>query len=179
VFDSLRRYIGLQVTRFHFRKSADPVISFAAALTEAKRVLLVMPMGETRMIPTHTVVDLVKKKFDERNITVLARDHAVETMRLLPRGQFIHILKEEISPLFIPRKQLINRIKERSYDVAIDLSLDLVLPSAYIVRESEARVRIGFSRQYADIFYNFQIHSNPDLDPKLIYNRLAECLAMF
>lgn len=179
MFVSLRRYIGLQITRLRFRKSADPVISFAAALTEGKRLLLVMPLGETRLIPTRTIVDLVRKKFDERNITVLASDHAVETMRLLPRGQFIHILKDEINPLFIPRKQLITRIKEQQNDVAIDLSLDLVLPSAYIVRESGARVRIGFSRQYADMFYNFQIHSNPDLDPKLIYNRLAECLAMF
>ncbi|MDH3251442.1 MAG: hypothetical protein OEM41_01550 [Ignavibacteria bacterium] len=179
MFVSLRRFIGLQISLLHFRKSTNPVISFGAALTDAKRLLLVMPLGEARTIPTLTIVDLVKKKFDERNITVLATDHAVEAMRLLPRGQFIHILKEEINPLFIPQKQLINRIRERSYDVAIDLSLDFLLPSAYIVKESEARVRIGFSRQYADTFYNFQIHSNPDLDPKLIYNRLAECLAMF
>jgi ADP-heptose:LPS heptosyltransferase len=179
VFEPLRRYIGLQSTRFHFRNHADPVISFAAALTEAQRLLLVLPFGEQRMIPTHTVIELVKKKFDERSIMVVAADHAVETMRLLPRCQFMHILKDEINPFFLPKQQLIDRIKERSYDVAIDLSLDLVLPSAYIVRESEARVRIGFSRPNADMFYNFQIHANPDLDPKLIYNRLAECLAMF
>ena len=167
------------MARFALRKEHESVLSFSTALTDAKTVLVVLPLAETRMIPTHSIIDRIKKRFDESNITIVSSDHAVETSRMLPRARFIRILDEDLNAFFLPRTAFIDSLRERHYDVAIDLSLDLVLPSAYIVRKCDARIRIGFSRESADLFYNFLIHANPNLDPKLIYSRLAECLEMF
>ncbi len=179
MLEPLRRSLGLRLARHRLRKEQDQVLSFSAALSDARTLLVILPMAQMRMIPTHSIIERLKKRFDESNITIVSNDHAVETMRMLPRAHFIRILEEDLTPMFLPRKTLINRIHERQYDAAIDLSVDLVLPSAYIVKKSGARIRIGFNRESADLFYNFLIHSNPNLDPKLIYNRLAECLEMF
>jgi ADP-heptose:LPS heptosyltransferase len=179
VLETLRRSAGLKIARYSLRNERDNVMSFSNALTDARKLLVIMPLAQTRMIPTHTIMERIKKRFDEQNVTIVSSDHAVETMRLIPRANFIRILDEEISAFFLPDNAFINRIRERRYDAAIDLSLDLVLPSAYIVKKSEALVRIGFARESAELFYNFLIHSNPNLDPKLIYSRLAECLDMF
>jgi ADP-heptose:LPS heptosyltransferase len=179
MFEPFRQSLGLRVARYTLRKDRDEVVSFSTALADAHALLVVLPMSETRMIPTHSIIERLKKRFDESAITIVSHDHAVETMRMLPRAHFIRILEDDLNTIFLPRKTLIDRIHERQYDAAIDLSLDLVLPSAYIVKKSEARIRIGFNRESAELFYNFLIHSNPNLDPKLIYNRLAECLEMF
>jgi ADP-heptose:LPS heptosyltransferase len=81
--------------------------------------------------------------------------------------------------VFLPGNDLITRVKKRRYDLTIDLNLDLVLPSAYICKESDARIRVGFARKHADTFYNFQINVDPTLDRKLVYERLVKCLQMF
>jgi ADP-heptose:LPS heptosyltransferase len=112
-------------------------------------------------------------------ITVVSGLHEVDVMRILPRSHFLHFHEHEINAFFLPRRELLRRATSRRPDVAIDLNLDFVLPSAYICRVSGARIRVGFARKHADIFYNFQIRPDPTLARKLIYDRLAGCLDRF
>ena len=179
MLENLRQSIGLTWSRLYFRKSKENVISFTGAFSTAKTLLLIMPLDPHQTLPTTMVIEMIKQRIDQRRITVVAADHPVETMRLLPRSRFIHILRSEINMFFLPCQRLIAEIKKKKYDVAIDLSLDLVLPSAYIVKASDARVRIGFARRRASRFYNFQIQPDPNLSSKQIYHRFAQCLEMF
>jgi ADP-heptose:LPS heptosyltransferase len=179
VLEGLRRSIGYVAARYHFRRSRDRIISFTEAVSSAHQALLILPLRHEEFLPTIMVVDLLKKRFEEENITVVTGDHGVEVMRMLPRSQFIHILVHEINLLYLPSADVIQRVKKKKFDLAIDLNLDFVLPSAYICRESDARVRIGFVRRRADAFYNFQIQHDPTLGRKLIYDRLAMCLQKF
>jgi ADP-heptose:LPS heptosyltransferase len=89
------------------------------------------------------------------------------------------MLKAQVSYFYLPRADFINSIKQKRYDLAIDLNLDLVLPSGYICKASGATVRVGFNQEHADVFYNFQIKPDPTLGRKLIYDRLVQCLQKF
>ena len=174
-----RTSVGLQVARFRFRKERDRVIRFTDAVTSAHNVLVIMPLNPATLLPTVTVFEMLKKKFNEENLTVITGDHGLEVMRLLPRTQFIHILAAEISLFYLPRTDVMMRVRKKPYDLAIDLNLDLVLPSGYICKASNARVRIGFARNRADTFYNFLVQPDPTLGTKLIYDRLVQCLQRF
>jgi len=44
---SLRRSIGMQVARFHFRASKEEVISFSHSISTSDRVLVIMPLGQS------------------------------------------------------------------------------------------------------------------------------------
>ncbi len=179
MFEALRMGLGLRLARFHYRKAEEPVVSFTSAVTSARRALLIMPLKKREFLPTVMVIDLLKRRFREENITILSDDHGREAVRLLARSYFIHIMEDEIGPLFLPSRSLIHRIRERQYDIAVDLNLDLVLPSAYICRECGARVRIGFARKNAELFYNFQIKRDPRLERKHLYDRMAAFLQQF
>jgi len=179
MLESLRRSIGLQFARFHFRRFPETVISFTDAISEAHDALLIMPLGNMQLLPTVIVIDVLKKRFREENITIVTGDGGHEVMRLLPHSPVVRILPTEITSFFLPRKDLVQRVNRRTYDVAIDLNLDLLLPSAYICKESRARVRVGFAGKQADTFYNLQIKQDPALSKQLVFDRLAKCLEMF
>ncbi|MCK5573254.1 MAG: hypothetical protein KAJ12_10855, partial [Bacteroidetes bacterium] len=98
---------------------------------------------------------------------------------LLPRSTVLRMVKDDIGFFFLPKKPFLDRLTIHDFDLAIDLNLDLVLPSGYICKESKARVRVGFSRHQSDVFYNFAIQPNPVLNRQEIYERLVQCLQMF
>ncbi len=175
----LRQSFGVLLARWHFRRSQDDVVSFTNAISSAHRVLLIMPLGSEDLLPTLQVLEMVKSQFKGEDITVVMGDRGVEAVRLLPHSRFIHLLKTQVSPFFLPRVDFVSSLTERRYDLAIDLNLDLVLPSGYICRVSGAKVRVGFSQDHADVFYNFQVKPDPTLGRKLIYDRLAQCLRKF
>jgi hypothetical protein len=177
--EALRRSIGIGVTRFRFRKNRDEIISFSHSLSEARRALLIMPMQRIEPLPVVTVIELLRKRFPENGLTVVTWGPSLELMQMLPHSQFIRILDTEITSFYLPRRETLQRIENTAYDIAIDLNLDLVLPSGYICRESNARVRIGFAGKRSDLFYNFQVRSDPSTGRRDVYDRLAVCLEMF
>lgn len=177
--EGLRTLIGFHVARFLFRKSHDKITTFTKALSSAQRALIIMPLSKNEVAIAMSVLDMMRKRFGEQNLTIVTGNQGLEVMRFLPHSQFIHILGTEVSFLFLPTRHLIERLRARTYDLAVDLNLDLVLPSGYICRASDARVRVGFTSRRADTFYNLQIQPDPTLGRKLIYERLAQCLQMF
>jgi ADP-heptose:LPS heptosyltransferase len=179
MFEGLRRTIGLQIARFTFRDTKENIVSFTDAVSGAHQVLLIMPFNHFEFLPTVRVIETMKKRIREEHITVITDELGVEAVRLLPRSQFIRVVVSDLNTFFLPHPSIIRRVKEKAYDLAVDLNLDLVLPSAYICKASNARVRIGFARKRAEEFYNFQIQPDLTLGKQLIYDRLAQCLQMF
>ncbi len=129
--------------------------------------------------PAVPVLDFLTQRFPQENITIVTAEQDYQTMRMLPHTTLMRMLVSEVNPLLLPRKDIVQRVLGREYDLAIDLNLDLVLPSAYICRASKARVRIGFARKHADFFYNLAINVDPAHDRKQVYDILVRCLQMF
>ncbi len=179
MLDDMRGALGVQIARFRFRRFEDPVMSFTEAVTTARRAMLIMPLQKREFLPTVMVIDFLKQRFREEHITIVSDDHGREAVRMLARSHFIHILRDEVSPFFLPRRTLLRRVLERQCDLVVDLNLDFLLPSAYICKESNARVRIGFARRHAELFYNFLIQPDPHLDRKHLYDRMASFLRKF
>ncbi len=171
--------IGAGLARMKFRKTQDPVISFSGVVTKARTVLVILPLDKRELLSAFQMIELLKKSFREEDITVVGDERGQEIKRLMPKSHFLKLQQNDISAFFHPRQQFLSQLKSRAFDVAIDLNLDLVLPSAYICRESNARVRVGFAGPRADYFYNFQIQPDPIQPRSSIYDRVAKCLEMF
>ncbi len=179
MFERLRMNIGTKLAGRKFRSEHDPVISFADAISGSKRVLVVMPLDKQNLSSALSFIEMLKHKLNEENITVIADEHGLETIRLMPKSHFVHIKEADVNAFYHPRPEFTARMNGRKFDLAIDLNLDLVLPSAYICRESNARIRVGFKGPNSDTFFNFQIQPDPSLSRKSIYDRVARCLHMF
>ena len=177
MLESLRRSLGVQLSRWHFRRMHNAIISFTGSLSTGGNALLILPLTPTAQSPA-LVLDLVRRQFPDDRLTIVAGEHDTGASVLLPRSTILRVSPDNIDWLFRPSREITQRIAAGTYDLAIDLNLDSLLPSAYICRESKARVRIGFARNGADHFYNFQMQYSSARDGAL-YDRLAACLKMF
>lgn len=179
MLESFRMQYGIWLAVRRFRKKDEPVISFTDAVSGAKQALVVMPLDRSELLSAMNVIEMLKRMFNEQSITVIGDERGVETIRLMPKSHFVQIKETDITPLFHPRQTFLSLFSDRKFDLAIDLNLDLVLPSAYICRASNAKVRVGFKGPSSDMFYNFQIQHDPSRSRRDLYDRFAQCLHMF
>lgn len=179
IFDPTWRSIGLALSRAHFHRQKPEQITFTRSVSDARHALLILPMHSLELVPLATVIDLLRRKFQDKHITVITPMHSVELMRLLPHGRFVRLEPGDVNRFYLPRKEMIHRMPRAQYDLAIDLNLDFVLPSGYICRESNAHVRVGIAGKHSDLFYNFLIQTATGQPGTQVYDRLATCLAMF
>jgi ADP-heptose:LPS heptosyltransferase len=174
-----RHAAGILFSRYHFRKTRDELRSFATAFSDARRLLLVMPLDGSPLFPVAPVVAMLARRKREEEITVVVAAHGTEALDALRRSPIIRLLPAEISSFYVPRRDVLARIMRTTYDVAIDCNLDFQLPSGYICRESKAPIRVGFAGKRSDLFYNFQVQVTPTESRMARYERLAHCLEMF
>ncbi len=179
MLERLRSSAGLLGTRFHFRKRRDESLSFVDSLTASSAILLLMPLDGSPLYPVAPVITMLRQRKSDEQITVVVASHSSEAFAALERSPIIRVLPEDVNGLFLPRKHVLSRIQRNRYDLAIDLNLDFLLPSGYICMESNARVRVGFARPHADLFYNLQVQTSRVESRTVRYERFAHCLEMF
>ena len=171
--------MGYQAARFHFRKSRDPVLAFSTSVSSARRLLLVLPFDRLPLPPAQMLVGFLSATFAQENITVVTGEQHFAFSRLLPRAHVERLTPADCTVLFLPRAARMQEIFSRTFDLAIDLNLDFLLPSGYICRASNAPVRAGFARPGADLFFNFQVQQSASTAREQAFDRLARCLQMF
>jgi ADP-heptose:LPS heptosyltransferase len=179
MLESFRHSIGMLTARFHFRSARAKVISFSQSIPSSDTLFVVMPFRSAVEQEELNLLTLFRSWFNEKNITVVTRDQKERIEQVLPRARVISLAPEELTPFFLPRRAVLERVRERQYDLAVDMNLDFMLPSAYICMESGARVRVGFSGPNADTFYNLQVRLDPSSHEGHAYKRLVNCLRIF
>ena len=177
MLESLRRSLGFTLSRFLFRNNRDEVISFAG-IAAGNHALLILPLRPSALSPA-PVIDLLRKHFPDNHITIVTDEHDSAVGALLPHSEILRLGTANTSRLFFPPPDITRAVKARRYDVAIDLNLDFLLPSAYICRASNARVRLGFARTGADVFFNFVMQPDGTRGATQLYERLAAVVQMF
>jgi ADP-heptose:LPS heptosyltransferase len=155
----------------------DEVISFTGT-TAGNHALLILPLTPSALSPA-PVIDLLRKHFPDTRITIVTDEHDNAVSALLPGSKIVRMGTANTSRFFLPASDVTQEVKTRRYDVAIDLNLDFLLPSAYICRVSNARVRIGLARTGAEMFFNFLMRPDSTRGAAQLYERLAAVVHMF
>lgn len=169
---------GLLYARLRWRSAPGPV-SFPRMLTGAGGVLVALPPEPADEAAAQPVLQFLRDRVGEQRMTIVVLHQAVTTARLLPHAHYVQLFPPSLNSLRIPRAGVIAKAIEPRHILAVDLCLDFLLPPAYIVRASDARVRIGFPKRGADVFYNFVVQTDPSHGRTGMYERLVQCLEMF
>lgn len=177
MLESLRRLGGIHLSRWRFRRMRNDIISFSGSMSTGGHALLILPLTPTVQSPA-PVIELLRTRFPEERLTVVTDEQDSGAGVLLPRSTIIRMPPSHIDWFYRPSRQVMEQVAARSYSIAIDLNLDSLLPSAYICKGSNARVRVGCSREGAEYFYNFVMQPDASRGGAL-YDRLAGCLKMF
>jgi ADP-heptose:LPS heptosyltransferase len=180
MFEGVRLRVGLLYTRIHFRKVGEPAIRFTEAVSRAKRVLVVLPDATRDITSVQWVVRNLAERFSGGTVTVLARSEQASWLKIDNGNvQILPYTEEDVNTWFIPRRELLGKMKRSTFDVAFDLNVGFTLTSAFVCRESKAPLRVSFLKSFADEFYNFQIQTRSTNSLAVAYRNFIRCLEMF
>lgn len=179
MFEGLRLNIGLQYARFHFRKRRDPVVRFTEAVDRARKALVLFPETVTDSESIQSVMKYLGRRFGAGSVMVLAREDLAVSLKANFNGKTVTYSPQEINQWHIPRGELLRKMKSSTFDIALDLNVNLALASAFICRESNAPLRVGFAKPNGDHFYNFVVQTRMTTNTPVAYKNLLKCLDMF
>lgn len=179
MLENLRLRIGTSYARFHFRTGRDPIVRFTEAISQARRPFVLLPEIPGEASAVDGVLRFLAQRFHTSKVVLVARREIVSQ---LPdhRGFTLSTFgPDEINTWYLPRTDLLRKVKKSTFDVALDLNIRFALPSSFLCRASQAPLRIGFVKPYADSFYNFQIQTGLSNNPTQVYSQLLKCIEMF
>lgn len=179
MFEKTFEKFGILYSKFIFRNEKELQKDLTNFISSAQRILLILPSDyEDSQIACAAFKNL-KEKLQNVDLTIIAEGIRAISLTDSFKTKVIRISEVHINKFFLPRKVILDRIQESSYDVAIDLNLDFFLYSAYICKVVGAKYRIGFTSKYSDLFFNIQFNFNKAQKPMEIYTQLVEYLKKF
>jgi ADP-heptose:LPS heptosyltransferase len=176
---SLRLRLGTWYARFHFRRANEPIVHFTQAVSKSRRVIVLLPESANDVPSTESVLRFFGERFQTSKVVLVVKKELVPRV---PEHQGFNLFTygpEELNAWFVPRAELLQKMKKGTFDLALDLNQGFALPSSFLCRASQAPLRIGFVKPYADDFYNFQIQTDQSKDPSQAYSTLLKCIEMF
>ena len=179
MFESALAYIGLLFAKFQFRNDFDQPQPLTEFFRGARNVLIAMPVGYEDAIIAGNALRNFRERMKDIHLTIIHTSTRETPLSSFSRSEVVRLDPLDVNKFSLPTKSLLQRVYTREYDVAIDLNLDFVLHTAYICKASRAKVRVGFTNQMSDVFFNVQLNLNKQRTPQAIFDKVAECLAMF
>jgi hypothetical protein len=166
-------------TRLLFRSTEEQVLRWTDAISNARRALLILPESSNDAAVLRSTVEYFLKRFTAANLLIVSRIDVATQLLLDRHARLQTFAPTDLNLWFLPRSELTQKVKKSTFDVAIDLNLDVALPSAFLCRASGARVRVGFVKPHADTFYNFQVQPHRTANFGSAAASLIHCLQMF
>ncbi len=154
-----------------------PAVRMGDALNVVEKALLVVPLEERRRLHVLRQVFQFKAGFPQWDLELLF----LGGEKLPGEGGFkgigvLTVGRESVSAFGTPRKALVEMLRERSYDLAIDLSLDTHPFVPYLLNRIGVPLRMGVDGpgRIRQRLYNLLFRLK---DPDDVMNRLVETIA--
>ncbi len=179
MLEKTRLKIGTLYAQFHFRSAREPIVRFTEAITQARRPVVFLPESPSEASSIESVLKFLAQRFHTSKVALIARKEVLSSLPDHRGFNIVTFTPEELNAWFLPRGDLLRKVKKSTFDVALDLNIRFALPSSYLCRASAAPLRIGFVKPYADSFYNFQIQTGHSNNFTLVYSQLLKCIEMF
>jgi len=179
MIENLRLRVGTSYARFHFRTARDPIVRFTEAISEARKPVVFLPEIPAEASVVEGVLKFLGQRFHTSKVELVVRKDMIPYLPDLRGFNVVTFADEELNAWFVPREELLRKVKKSTFDVALDLNIRFALPSSFMCRASQAPLRVGFVKQHADYFYNFQVQTGPSNNLTQVYSQLLKCIEMF
>ncbi len=179
MFEEKRRKLGLILTRLISQAKETKAMSFSNSFSNAKTVLVIIPENsEQRSVVSQMIISL-QNKFQGNKLTFVVNEVDRNFSTTLNRSNVTTIKNEHLNFFFLPKKTKMAYLLNQKFDIVLDLNFSLVPSAAYLCRQINAPLKVGFSQDHADAYYNFQFKSAPNRNAKTKYEQLFKTLSMF
>ena len=178
MFDGLRLRAGLAYSRYHFRKQKDGATRFSEALNRSRRALVILPELPVDPRDLTDILLYLARRFPSDHTRFLVREDLRSVLPPSLASQVHTYSPEDVTGFFTPRTALLRSFQSSTFDVAFDLNREFSLTGAFLCRSSGAPLRVSFTKDHADRFYNLQVQTHGTAG-RQVYKNLLTCLDMF
>lgn len=150
--------------------------SFTEFFRKSFNFLILMPQDDTDFAHSTQVLSFLEDR--KKHVTIFTFDFRVSLLPLKYRPKVIEHTATNKNSFKLPSGKVIDRIKNMTFQVVIDLNRKENLFYSYIASVVNAPIKIGFAKPDADRFYNFQIKNDVE-EAELAYKSFLNCLEIF
>ncbi|HLP16118.1 MAG TPA: hypothetical protein VK470_07670 [Bacteroidota bacterium] len=180
MFEDLRKNIGMMIARVQGRRLRAKQINFRGIYTKARSALFIMPFDEAHRSIALSVVQHAQMQFKGNSMTILSSTETSHSIAgKLHQCMMVPVHEDQIGYFFLPKASLITRLRERTYDVIVDLNLGITPLAASVCAQLDVPLKAGFGSPQSETVYNLQLQTASARMPKLQYEQLVNTLAMF
>ncbi len=179
MFEEKRRKFGVILTRFISKTKEAKPMSFSNSFTNAKTALVIIPENSEQRSVVAQMLILLQNKFQGNKLTFVVSEGHRNFSNTLNRSNVTTIKNEHLNFFFLPKKTEISNLLNQKFDIILDLNFSLVPSAAYLCRNINSPLKVGFSQDHADAYYNFQFNAAPNRNAKTKYEQLFRTLSMF
>jgi len=169
------KLILLTYAKFRYGIRGGKIVNFTQAFQRARYIVVIMPRKKEQFLIAYEMLKNIPGKF---NITVIAmaeyRDYFT-----VKKYRYVEVGEDDISIFGLPKKNFIKKIALFRYDIAIDMSFDFDIFNAWLCQKINSGIKIGFKKENADLFYNFQLAIGEETDMKSAYIGMIGSLSIF
>lgn len=151
------------------------IVNFTQAFQRARYIAIIMPREEKQFLTAYEMLKDIPGKY---NITVIALSKFKEYFTT-KRYRFIEVTEDNVSVFGLPKSNFVKKLALFRYDIVIDMSFDFDIFNAWLCQDLNSGIKIGFKRDNADLFYNFQLAIGKNTDLKSAYSGMIGSLSIF
>ena len=172
----LKNKMGYYILRKTILKGYDSSNSFKNFIGKSFNYLIILPLNDTDFSNSFDVVKYFK--IHKKEVTLFLPEHKVNTISLTTNYKYISYDLDDINSFGLPSKNLTERLKERSFDVLVDLERENNLFITAVASLVQANFKVGFKKPEIENLYNFQL-VNTKINSEISYRNLLNSLKMF
>jgi len=139
-------------------------VSFS--MRNIKKILIIRIDGIGDLVLSTPALRAIREEFPQANITLVLNSNAQDLFKGIPWIDRIIVYRNLI--------QMAKILRQENFDLAIDLLMDYLLKSAFLVFLSSARYKLGYNIQGRGVFFNIRIE--PTWAEKHIIERTLDVL---
>lgn len=151
------------------------IVNFTQAFQRARYIAIIMPREKEQFLTAYEMLKDIPGKY---NITIIATSKFKEYFTA-KKYRFVEVSEDNISILGLPKSNFVKKLSLFRYDIVIDMSFDFDLFNAWLCQGLNSGIKIGFKRDNADLFYNFQLAIGKNTDLRSAYSGMIGSLSIF
>ncbi len=176
MFENIRKKIGHYLLQKRFCRNDYGVINYNNSIFQSTDFLILMPMDDKDFYQS---LNLIKYFLNERkHITLFLPEFKYNLIPEKDKYKFISYHVEQINKLFLPEKSLEARLKNKEFDVVIDLNRSENLFYSAAASIVKAKIRVGFSKVNSEKYYNL-LYIDKNSHTEAVYINFLNFLKMF
>ena len=175
MLEKLKERIGYFLLNRQIGKENYPEAAFNNFIASSDTFLLIYPKEPVEYKLANEVSNHLVSI--GKIVAICLPEHKVNELPGRNKLKFLTFTEFDISKLGLPKSTYKKELAAHNYDVVIDLNLAENLFASAVANYIESKFRIGFIKQYSDLYYNFQLPNQ--INNENSYRNLLNSFRMF